>query len=379
MIKTRALFPGKPTVDFQVALLSILGFWLFYIIITTIRSLIIDYPVDQAEVAVRRVYVTLFGIVVTIGLYMVMRAFDHKPLGLRIAIAFLGAVPCALLIGCFNYLVFNVYDPASLFRDQKALEEFKELPPIGVIMEVAMSRIFFLVAWAGLYLAISYAGEVRFAERRASRFAQAAQQAELRSLRYQVNPHFLFNTLNSLSSLVLRNRPAEADAMIMNLSTFYRNSLSGDPLDDVPLEEEVELQRLYLDIEQVRFPERLKVDISIPDDLMDVCVPGLILQPLVENAIKYGVSRTSRPVTVSISAESRGDLLTLTVCDDGDPVMVDIDSSESNGIGLANVRDRLETRFGESGALQTEAHAGGGYCARLTLPISRKSDSDDLI
>lgn len=370
---------GKPAVDLQVALLSILGFWLFYVIVTTMRSLVIDYPVDQSELATRRIIVTLLGIVATIGLYGIMRLFDSKPLSVRVASAFIGALPCALVIGVFSYLVYNLYDPASLFRDQKALEEFRNLPPQGVIMEVASTRYFFLVAWAALYLAISYAGEVRYAERRASRFAQAAQQAELRSLRYQVNPHFLFNTLNSLSSLVLRNRPEEADSMILNLSTFYRTSLSGDPLDDVPLSEEVDLQRLYLDIEQVRFPERLRVNIAIPDDLMDVYVPGLILQPLVENAIKYGVSRTSRPVTVSISAHSEGDQLILTIHDDGDPLPVDLDSEDSNGIGIANVRDRLETRFGDAGNLQTVTHPHGGFSARLTLPISRKSNVGALV
>ncbi|MEO1046432.1 MAG: histidine kinase [Pseudomonadota bacterium] len=378
MMKNRPALLGRPAVDIQVALLSILGFWLFYVIVTTLRSLVIDYPVDQSELAARRVVVTLLGIGATLGLYAIMRGFDRKPLGIRIASAFVGAVPCALLIGVFSYLVYNLYDPASLFRDQKALEEFQNLPPGGVIMEVATARYFFLVAWAALYLAMSYAGEVRFAERRAARFAQAAQQAELRSLRYQVNPHFLFNTLNSLSSLVLRNKPHEADAMIMNLSTFYRNSLSGDPLDDVPLSEEVDLQRLYLDIEKVRFPERLRIAIDIPDDLMDVCVPGLILQPLVENAIKYGVSRTSRPVTVSISAHSESDLLVITVHDDGDPVTVDLGGDDSNGIGIANVRDRLETRFGNAGTLLTEAHPGGGFSARLTLPISRRSSADEL-
>src|SRR5690606_40575321 len=115
--------------------------------------------------------------------------------------------------------------------------------------------------------------------------------AELRSLRYQVNPHFLFNTLNSLSTLVMRSQPGEAERMILNLSKFYRTSLSADPLEDVALSEEVHLQNLYLDIEAVRFPERLKVEIDIPDELLGVLVPGLILQPLAENAIKHGVAQ----------------------------------------------------------------------------------------
>ncbi len=361
----------KPAVDVQVAMLSILGFWLFYVIVTTLRSLMIELPVSQVELAKLRVIVTLFGIVATFGLYGLIRLFEKRRLSVRIASAFVGAVPCALLIGIINYEVLNLYDPASLFNDQKALEEFQKLSPLALIMDVASSRYFFLVAWASLYLAISYAGEVRFAERRAARFAQAAQQAELRSLRYQVNPHFLFNTLNSLSSLVLRNRPQEADEMIMNLSTFYRTSLSGDPLDDVTLSEEVELQRLYLAIEKVRFPERLQIDIAIAEHLMDACVPGLILQPLVENAIKYGVSRSSRPVTVSIRAHEENGCLSISIADNGDPLLADIDPETSNGIGLANVRDRLDTRFGGNAKLTTMPKAEGGFEAVLTIPLTR--------
>src|SRR3546814_6062489 len=129
----------------------------------------------------------------------------------------------------------------------------------------------------------------------------------LSSPRYQVTPHFRFNTLISLSSLIMMNRREEAEAMIMSLSNFYRTSLTGDPLDDVPLSDEVRLQQLYLDIEAIRFPDRLITRIDIPAELMSACVPGLILQPLVENAIKYGVSRTNRPVTITIAAHERSE------------------------------------------------------------------------
>ena len=158
--------------------------------------------------------------------------------------------------------------------------------------------------------------------------------------------------------------------MILNLSKFYRTSLSGDPLEDVPLSEEVHLQNLYLDIEAVRFPERLRTKVHIPDELLGVLVPGLILQPLVENAIKHSVAHSKRPVTITISARSDGDNLILTVADDGDPRPVDLDDDRtSSGIGLANVRDRLETRFGRQASLQTVRPVEGGYIAQLTLPL----------
>jgi LytS/YehU family sensor histidine kinase len=164
----------------------------------------------------------------------------------------------------------------------------------------------------------------------------------------------------------MTGRSHEAESMIMNLSTFYRTSLSGDPMDDVPLTEEVRLQRLYLDIEAVRFPDRLKTEIDVPEELMQLCVPGLILQPLVENAIKYGVSKASRPVTISISARSERGKLVLTVADNGKGPG---DSAEhGTGVGLANVRDRLQARFGSKAGLVTHAPNGGGFVVTLAMP-----------
>lgn len=363
----------RPSVGHQVAILSILGFWFFYMIVLTLRASIGDWPA-QGEMVMRRIVVTVFGIAITYLLYLILRQFEDKALSTRIITAFAAAIPCAIVIASFNHYVFNVYYPENLW-DEAHVEEMRKYMAqdnlaFKAIFEDATSRFFFIVSWTSLYLTLSYAGRVRQVERKAARFAQAAQDAELRSLRYQVNPHFLFNTLNSLSTLVMRSQPEEAEEMILNLSKFYRTSLSGDPLEDVPLSEEVHLQNLYLDIEAVRFPERLRTKVNIPDDLLGVLVPGLILQPLVENAIKHSVAHSKRPVTITISARSDGDNLILTVADDGDPRPVDLhDDGASSGIGLANVRDRLETRFGRQAGLQTVRPAEGGYIAQLTLPL----------
>lgn len=362
----------KPSVGQQVAILSILGFWLFYVIIITLRAAVSDWP-SQEELALRRVVVTVFGIGITYLLYRLLRLFEDKALSTRIVTAFAGAIPCAIAVGIFNYYMFNVYDPQSLF-DEAHMEKMREYMErenyaLQAIVEDSVSRFFFIISWASLYMTLSYAGEVRTVERKAARFAQAAQDAELRSLRYQVNPHFLFNTLNSLSTLVMRSQPEEAEKMILNLSKFYRTSLSGDPLEDVALSEEVHLQNLYLDIEAVRFPKRLKTETHIPDELTDVLVPGLILQPLVENAIKHGVAHSKRPVTISIRAEVEGDFLRLTVADDGEAQPQNKSKDQNSGIGLANVRDRLETRFGTQAKLEIGHPEAGGFIATLTMPL----------
>ena len=370
----RATSP-QPLIGHQVALLTITGFWAIYVLVLTLRAALLDYNA-QAVLFERRLMVALAGVLVTWILYVGLRMADRRSLGFRVGCTFVGAIPCAVILASANFYIFSLYDPISLFKDPsigRTVEDLREKLGLSFWQEIAdisVTHYFFLIAWGAFYVAIGYAREVREAERKMSRFAQAAQDAELRSLRYQVNPHFLFNTLNSLSSLVMIGKPKEAEAMIQNLSNFYRTSLSSDPLEDVTLAEEVELQRLYLEIESVRYPKRLRVKIDIPDAVMGQHVPALILQPLVENAIKYGVSRTTRPVELTISAKSEGDVLILSVLDDGEAV--DPDHVGGNGIGLANVRDRLEARYKSAARLDTQAIRGGGFVAMLTLPLNRR-------
>ena len=362
-----SLFPAKPQpLDPRVTLASILGFWIFYVAIVTLRAAVLEFPM-QDVLFFRRLIVSGIGVMITILLWQFIRLFDNKPLGLRIGITAFAAIPCAVGIAAINFYFFNVYDPISLLDDamprQPIQHEF-----IKEVVELSTSRYFFLVAWAALYLALSFASHVRDSERRAAAFAQAAQQAELRALRYQVNPHFLFNTLNSLSSLVITGRKREAEEMIMNLATFFRSSLSGDPTMDVPLEDEIALQQLYLAIEAVRFPDRLHVEIDLPQDLAGVPVPGLILQPLVENAIKHGVAQTTGQVKISIRAQPASDQIEIMVENSGKSPLKG--NSEGQGIGLSNVANRLTARFQGRASMRTE-QAAGAFRAILSIPCGQ--------
>ena len=362
--------PRDHHLNWQIALFSILGFWLLYVVIVTLRAYVLDFPA-QDDMAIRRGVVTAIGIGVTVVLWQALRLFDRKSLGVRIAAAAVLAIPSALLVSAANHYVFNVFHPCKCNEVDQIRATRGHQPTVGmVIVEVAIDRYFFLIAWCAIYLALGFAGDVGRAERRASDFARAAQAAELRALRYQVNPHFLFNTLNSLSALVLRGRRDEAEAMIMNLSTFYRTSLSEASGEDALLRDEIGLQQLYLDIEMIRFPDRLSVDIDVPDELAGVSVPSLILQPLVENAIKHGVAQTSKPVKITISARRVGGSLILAVSDDAGGNSRS-PGENGHGIGLANVRDRLAARFGDAAALDAGAREGGGFIVTLTVPLER--------
>ena len=248
-------------------------------------------------------------------------------------------------------------------------------------LSVAPQRLFSvgsIYLWTfGLALALMWAARLTGAgEKTAARAATAeaaAAKAVAAALRLQLNPHFLFNTLNSISCLVTLDRKQEAEHMIDRLSDFLRASLNSDPMEDVPLEQEIEMIEAYLDIECARFGERLSIDVELGRDLQAAKVPNFILQPLVENAIKHGVSALKGEASVRIGAAREGEELVLTVENSSpDAAGPEAESSRprtSTGIGLANSRQRLENRYGPRGRLET-ARLPGGYRAVIRLPLA---------
>ena len=357
---------AEPTA--RMAFISILGFWLVYFVLATARALVNDLPA-QGEMLVRRLVVTLAAIALTGLLYALLRRFDDARTGKLLTIAFAASVPLAFAYSTVNYIAFYGFPIAEHLEMEMEKTGGEGMDPVSLISSTAIEWYFFIASWAVMWVALSYSVKVRRVEREAAEFRQAAQSAELRALRYQVNPHFLFNTLNSLSSLVMRERNEEAEQMILNLSTFFRASLTRETSENVPLSEEVRLQLLYLDIEKVRFPERLVVKVAVPKALEDALVPALILQPLVENAIKYGVSRSQRPVTVTIAADQVGDRLELWVRDDGEAPPTAAEAG--TGVGLANVEARLKASYGTAADCVAGRPSAGGWLVRLTLPLTR--------
>jgi LytS/YehU family sensor histidine kinase len=224
----------------------------------------------------------------------------------------------------------------------------------------------YFLAWTGTHLALTYHWESQDHQRRVALLVRTTREAQLAALRYQLNPHFLFNTLNSISSLVGEARNADAETMLLNLATFLRSTLTDEPTGTISLREEIELQRLYLDIERARFGERLKVEIDLPFQLTGVRVPPLILQPLVENAIHHGVARSEQPLTIRIAATDRGDQVALVVEDDGNASAPE--ARNGAGLGLANVQARLRTHYVGHASLNAAPRAEGGYRAELLFP-----------
>jgi two-component system LytT family sensor kinase len=210
--------------------------------------------------------------------------------------------------------------------------------------------------------------------RRSIRAESMAHQAQLRMLRYQLNPHFLFNTLNAISTLILEKETNAASQMVSKLSGFLRYSLDKDTMQEVDLTHEINTMKLYLDIEQVRFDDRLKVKININDDVKDALVPSLLLQPLVENSIKHAISNRFDGGAITINASKfTGDLL-IEVSDNGPGIEIALGQEPVfSGVGLQNTKERLKELYGDNYSLKFLPVLPHGLNVSIRIPFTKKA------
>jgi hypothetical protein len=226
-----------------------------------------------------------------------------------------------------------------------------------------------LGAWSALYYAINYFLQVEEQTDRLERLEAQATSAQLAMLRYQLNPHFLFNTLNSISTLVLLKQTEPANAMLTRLSSFLRHTLIVQPGGRVTIAQEVETLKLYLDIERMRFEDRLRTMFRVDPAAADATIPSLLLQPLVENAIKYAVSTQEEGARISLTAQVVGSRLRVTVADTGPGIQArSSETQASTGVGLANIRNRLAQAYGEDHRFDIETPPEGGFTVIIEIP-----------
>jgi len=388
--------------DWRLALGSIACFWLFYLSTVLLRSQI---GPEAASAMWARSLNAVLGVALTLLIYVALSLFARGASVRRMAIvAAVSALPAAIILSFMSLLLatqmpskenssFTTREGVAIVQRGSNIrivqgngDELELNLPIDQIIRDNLPRLvadgtvtwyFLFATWSAIFIAMTQQQRTRATELRLAEAETAAHAAQIRALRYQVNPHFLFNTLNSLSSLVMGGRADRAEEMLMALSRFFRTSLSLDPSADVTLAEEIGLQQLYLEIEKVRFPDRLQVMIDVPDDLGATPVPALLLQPLVENAIKYGVSATRDPMLLTISARRLdGGRMQIDVINRlataGATVPAAAPTHEGIGMGLANVCQRLEAHYGDRADCRFGPIAGG-YQVSLALPI----DGDD--
>lgn len=200
----------------------------------------------------------------------------------------------------------------------------------------------------------------------ASELQRQLMQSRLSALRAQLHPHFLFNTLNAIVVLVRQHKAREADEMLTNLSELLRQTLEEWEIQEVPLHKEIEFLKLYLDIEQIRFQDRLKVEMTLEPETLDSLVPCFLLQPLVENAIRHGIAKSSSAGNLTLKSRRIDSMLEIQVCDDG-PGFSDTEIQRSKGMGLKNTRARLRELYGEEQSLRLENSGRGGAIATVTI------------
>ncbi len=401
----RSIDSGARFSDWPMALKSIAAFWIFYLATVVLRALL---GPDAVSALTARALNAVVGIGLTALIYLALALFARGGSVRRMTIvAALAALPCAISLSAVSLRAAAAdisNSPQSTITTQEGVAIVREgrkvrivqgngnaldvtLPPIEQVMAKEVPRLiadgtvtwyFLFATWSAIFISMTQQQRARLTERRLAEAETAAHAAQVRALRYQVNPHFLFNTLNSISALVMSGRGNRAEEMLMALSTFFRTSLSLDPSANVTLAEEIDLQRLYLDIEKIRFPERLRFEIDVPDHLATMMLPALILQPLVENAIKYGVSGTRDPMLLSIVAKRLDDGraqidVTNRLVDSGAGTSAARPAHEGAGVGLSNVCDRLQAHYGESADCRFGPIAGG-YQVSITLPIDDYRD-----
>jgi sensor histidine kinase YesM len=304
----------------------------------------------------------LLGVIASPPLYLLVRRTETVRARPRVLVLGAAVLVASVLVSLADALIF--------IRGYQLFEPAHEIPPL--LKVTAGNLLIYLWLFALYVTALGLMGTTRTVEERERQLAEAradAHQAQLAALRFQLNPHFLFNTLNAISSLIVTRRNEEAETMMQKLSEFLRASLGSDPCGVISLDDELETVQAYLDIESVRFGERLAVEVICPPALLDAAVPSFLLQPLAENAVKYAVAPARRTVTVRITAAQDGDDLVLTVEDDGDAAER-VNTRAGSGVGLQNVRRRLEVLYGPRGVLEALPR-DGGFLAIVRLPLTR--------
>jgi len=233
-----------------------------------------------------------------------------------------------------------------------------------------LGSFYIVLCWSGLYFGIKYYQMLQKEKQKALQAANMANEAQLKMLRYQLNPHFLFNTLNAISTLVLCEENKTANGMVTKLSDFLRYSLHTDPIKKVPLKQEIKALSLYLDIEKIRFEDRLSVEWMVAEEATEALVPSLLLQPLIENSIKYAIAANTQGGLIRIVAKTFGHDLLLEVSDngpglDGNKPKLD---SEGVGVGISNTKDRLLTLYDDY-SFALSANEPSGLKVNIRIPL----------
>ena len=356
--------------DYQFWILQFVG-W-FGLSLISFLSLTLWYNQQGAAYITHTILQSALGILVSWPLRWVFQYFWYESPIFRMSAAVAGVIGCSLLWTILRMTTFMAMTgEADLWSD------------FGGWL---FGSILIFVCWVAFYHGVKYyqllqaehetlltvAAENKEQQLRRSRAETIAHEAQLKMLRYQLNPHFLFNTLNAISALVQIKKSSTANSMIVQLSDFLRYSLDNDPIKRVSLEQELDALKLYLNIEKTRFGDRLELEFDIQPEANAVLVPSLILQPLIENAIKYAVAPVEAGGTLSIAARLDGHYLEIGITDTG-PGLDNLEVEQNSvGVGLRNTIDRLHEFYGDSYSFKLEHAKPSGLKVYMRLPLEKQ-------
>ena len=270
----------------------------------------------------------------------------------------------AVVVASVAFSVIETWSYATFLKPDSRPAGFEYMG--AILLNFAL-----LAAWAALYYGINYYILLDEQLTQRERLESQASSAQLAMLRYQLNPHFLFNTLNSISTLVLLKQTERANAMLARLSSFLRYTLANESTAKVTLAQEVETLKLYLEIEKMRFEDRMRPHFRIDPETIGARLPSLLLQPLIENAIKYAVTPSEDGADIWITASREGQAVRIEVADSGDGGNVDLTATQSTGVGLANIRERLAQAYGNAHGFTTRTNEHGGFSVIIEIPCER--------
>jgi LytS/YehU family sensor histidine kinase len=304
------------------------------------------------------------------GMLWLFRRFpvDQPPRGRALAVHALGGLAAGYVHASVYLALSRLLDP--LLHEPSASEPWSQ---VFARLNMPMRVVNYYLFVAGMAAVTS---SRKYVERTvaASRLETELALAKVQMLRAQMQPHFLFNALNAVSGLVRSGEPSRAVTMIAGLSELLRSALDAGDAQVVTLDREIAFVRRYLEIEEVRFSDRLRVTIDVPPGLASTKVPSFLLQPLVENAILHGIARRPSSGRIAIAAAADGRTLRLSVSDDGAGLDAGWSMERDAGIGLRNTAERLRHLYGKSAGLVLAASPGGGATAEVTIPLDARGE-----
>lgn len=301
------------------------------------------------------------GFLLTVPLrYLYRRIWDQPPWLLVFVVLSAAYLSASVWAVIDNATYWEIYKFG--FRPENSWFYFKN----------TLAKFYIMLSWSGLYFGIKYYQMLQDEKQKALMATSMAHQAQLKMLRYQLNPHFLFNTLNAISTLILIKENDLANKMMDKLSLFLRFSLDNEPIKKIPLAREIDALMLYLDIEKVRFDERLQVTIEVTDEAQQALVPSLFLQPLIENSIKYAIAKMEEGGEISISAQRDDEQLVVVIADNGPGCKKPVENLiETGGVGLSNTRDRLQALYGKRYSFTLSEKEPHGMRVELRIPFEQ--------